>query len=86
MNYVFSLAKCTGFKCHDGECVGNSTICNSIMDCADGSDEDDCSKFSVFSYLNAQDSLKYMSLRFILVSHLQNSYRKNTCISHVMIT
>merc|ERR1711951_97745 len=34
--------KCTGFLCHDGECIGNVSLCDQIQDCSDGSDEKNC--------------------------------------------
>ena len=37
-----SLGECTGFTCHDGECVGNTSLCDNMHDCSDGSDEVDC--------------------------------------------
>ena len=49
-------ASCSGFLCHDGECVGNNSRCNNINDCDDGSDEHNCGKFSLELH-----NLKYIS-------------------------
>ncbi len=36
------------FQCDDGSCVGRHFRCDNVPDCSDASDEDNCSRFSVF--------------------------------------
>ena len=45
-----------GFTCDNGDCVELSRKCDSLIDCADGSDEDDC-EFLVASKNYAKDFL-----------------------------
>ena len=44
-----TAAECSSeeFKCGSGECVSNDNVCDTSIDCADGSDEEsDCSTTS----------------------------------------
>ena len=38
------------FKCANNECTNASWVCNNETDCADGSDEADCSKLYPYSF------------------------------------
>ncbi|XP_074599387.1 uncharacterized protein LOC141853804 isoform X1 [Brevipalpus obovatus] len=35
------------FKCHDGSCPIGAVRCNKIVECSDGSDEEQCSEFTI---------------------------------------
>ncbi|KII72827.1 Low-density lipoprotein receptor-related protein 6 [Thelohanellus kitauei] len=35
---------CAGFQCASSECLTNNVMCNGIIDCLDGTDENNCSK------------------------------------------
>lgn len=35
------------FQCADGNCIRIEDQCNDYIDCADGSDEDDCGKYNI---------------------------------------
>lgn len=39
------------FKCGDGKCLPESTKCNQLIDCTDGSDEENC---NCADYLRSQ--------------------------------
>ena len=39
------------FKCDNGECTKFAYVCNDIKDCKDGSDEINCGKKQLTSYL-----------------------------------
>lgn len=39
------------FQCTNGDCIRADQQCNGFIDCADGSDEDYCSKISRCSWL-----------------------------------
>lgn len=47
----FDVAVChdDDFKCHDsGVCIARSSVCDSAIDCKDGSDEQECSSGQFF--------------------------------------
>ncbi|XP_065165207.1 uncharacterized protein [Atheta coriaria] len=52
-----NASECTNYtiQCGDGQCLPNSTRCNNLVDCADGSDEKDC---NCADYLRSQFLLK----------------------------
>lgn len=41
---IVSTCSTVEFRCADGTCIPRSARCNQNMDCADASDEKDCSK------------------------------------------
>ena len=46
-DFHFYFSACTsGFQCSSGLCVSNSSICNGVNDCVDGTDERGCGKES----------------------------------------
>ena len=45
-----------GFTCNNGDCIELSRKCDSLIDCSDGSDEDDC-EFLVASKNYVRDFL-----------------------------
>ena len=39
------------FRCDSGQCVDDDYECDGTTDCIDGSDEDDCCKYSISSFI-----------------------------------
>ncbi|XP_066259069.1 uncharacterized protein [Euwallacea similis] len=49
--YNLDCEQSSSFKCGDGKCLPESTKCNQLIDCADGSDEENC---NCADYLKSQ--------------------------------
>lgn len=50
------VADSCDFKCGDGHCIANSHVCDSLLDCADHSDADNCTRgLTAVQYLMASD-------------------------------
>lgn len=47
--YIFNAGTCSRgeFRCNTGECIPASRRCDLRVDCHDGSDENDCSKYCI---------------------------------------
>ena len=43
------------FRCYSGECVSGTTECTGIDTCSDGSDEDECSKYFMYTTMLQQE-------------------------------
>ncbi len=47
LHYLIGNCSGSSFHCASGECVLQEQVCNSINDCADGSDEFGCGKIQL---------------------------------------
>ncbi len=47
LHYLIGNCSGSSFHCASGECVLQERVCNSIIDCADGSDEFGCGKIQL---------------------------------------
>lgn len=41
----------TFYQCKSGECLQRSLVCNNIMECEDGSDEQSCGLCIIYIYI-----------------------------------
>ena len=51
MRISLSAVSCSSsqFTCYDGECVSDSSHCSGSESCSDGSDEDGCRKYFMYT-------------------------------------
>ena len=45
--HFYCHAACSNYSCANGVCVSNSSRCNGLHECGDGSDEAGCGKMGV---------------------------------------
>lgn len=58
--FCLKLLACPNFHCDNGLCVSNSSMCNGVNECGDGSDEKGCGKIDVLAECTSLQEKKWL--------------------------